>query len=199
MEIIDRNLQFSRLVQRSKTDSIIIHHAAGLGTVESVHNYHKNVMKWAGIAYHFYITRDGKCYRGRPELMRGGHTQGYNNRSIGICLEGNLSTMQPMLCQYKTLNDLVEILVSKYKTIENIWLHRDVNSTECPGNNFDWRKVDYMTENRKINQVEYVKELKWCVDKGLFKGDGNGNYRWKDSITREEIALVLYRFYELVK
>ncbi len=30
-------------------------------------------------------------------------------------------------------------------------------------------------------------------EKGVFKGDGDGNYRWQDPITREEMAVVLDR------
>lgn len=40
------------------------------------------------------------------------------------------------------------------------------------------------------------KERIWAVENGLIKGDANGGMRWKDSITREEVAIVLYRFYE---
>lgn len=32
----------------------------------------------------------------------------------------------------------------------------------------------------------------WAIENGIFTGDGNGNYRWHDKITREEVAQVLY-------
>ncbi len=35
----------------------------------------------------------------------------------------------------------------------------------------------------------------WAVAKGLFIGDGKGNYNWKDPITREQMAIVLHRLY----
>ena len=40
--------------------------------------------------YHYYITRDGQLYPGRPEEMVGAHARRYNKHSIGICYEGGL-------------------------------------------------------------------------------------------------------------
>lgn len=39
----------------------------------------------------------------------------------------------------------------------------------------------------------------WAKAAGLFVSDGNGNYRWQDHITREEICAVLYRFYRFIE
>lgn len=36
----------------------------------------------------------------------------------------------------------------------------------------------------------------WCMAQGLFKGDEFGDFHWKTPITREEIAVVLYRMAE---
>jgi peptidoglycan L-alanyl-D-glutamate endopeptidase CwlK len=35
--------------------------------------------------------------------------------------------------------------------------------------------------------------IKWAVSSGIFKGDGAGNYEWRDPLTREELAVILYR------
>ena len=40
--------------------------------------------------YHYYITRNGQLYFGRPEEMVGAHARRYNAHSIGICYEGGL-------------------------------------------------------------------------------------------------------------
>ena len=34
---------------------------------------------------------------------------------------------------------------------------------------------------------------KWAIEKGLFQGGENKSYRWHDSVTREELALILER------
>ena len=44
-----------------------------------------------GIGYHYYITRDGQLWPGRPEEVVGAHARHYNAHSIGICYEGGLN------------------------------------------------------------------------------------------------------------
>ncbi|MBR6742251.1 MAG: M23 family metallopeptidase [Clostridia bacterium] len=39
----------------------------------------------------------------------------------------------------------------------------------------------------------------WAKSAGLFISDGNGNYRWRDGITREELCAVLYRFLRIIE
>jgi N-acetyl-anhydromuramyl-L-alanine amidase AmpD len=43
-----------------------------------------------GIAYHYYIERDGQVYQTRDENEIGMHALHYNAHSIGICYEGGL-------------------------------------------------------------------------------------------------------------
>ncbi|MBR5351616.1 MAG: N-acetylmuramoyl-L-alanine amidase [Prevotella sp.] len=42
------------------------------------------------IGYHYYITRDGRIHKGRPEEQVGAHCKNHNRHSIGICYEGGL-------------------------------------------------------------------------------------------------------------
>lgn len=58
---------------------------------------------------------------------------------------------------------------------------------------------DWVTGGSIVIPVTYgnhsawsTEAVKYCVDKGYFKGDGNGNFRWQDTITREELAQLLY-------
>ena len=44
------------------------------------------------IGYHYYITKDGVIYPGRPESEIGAHARHFNAHSIGICYEGGGST-----------------------------------------------------------------------------------------------------------
>ena len=48
-----------------------------------------NVMHWAGIGYHYYITKDGTIWASRPDCTVGAHASGGNSDSIGICFEGD--------------------------------------------------------------------------------------------------------------
>lgn len=93
MRIIETNLNFSELTKRTKTNRIILHNSgvAVLQTVETIHSYHKNSLRWAGIGYHFYIRKDGSIYRGRQEDAVGAHAYGSNSDSIGVCFEGDFN------------------------------------------------------------------------------------------------------------
>ena len=58
-------------------------------SMELLHQIHK-ARGWKCCGYHYYITRDGQLYQGRPEEMVGAHARHYNAHSIGICYEGGL-------------------------------------------------------------------------------------------------------------
>ena len=74
---------------RKATKRVILHHAAGRGSVYQIHKSHLN-NGWSGIGYHFYITRDGKIWQGRQLDRVGAHCLNSNSDSIGICFEGNM-------------------------------------------------------------------------------------------------------------
>ena len=135
LNIIDAGLKFAGTLQkRSMTDLIILHHAAGQGSVEAVHNYHLS-LGWKGIAYNYYVRRDGSIYRGRPEDTVGGHTSGYNSRSIGICAEGNFENESMSEAQREALRALVLDVRSRYPDTRTV-RHRDLAATACPGANY---------------------------------------------------------------
>lgn len=52
-----------------------------------------------------------------------------------------------------------------------------------------------MEENKRQgnNPTKCYKEAtEWAINKGIFRGDGKGNYYWQDNVTREQLAQVLY-------
>lgn len=42
-------------------------------------------------------------------------------------------------------------------------------------------------------------DREWAVSNGLFLGDADGSFRWRDGVTREELAAVLHRYANLSK
>ena len=76
-----------------RIDLIIIHCTASRPnqhiSMELLHQMHQT-RGWKCCGYHYYITRDGQLYQGRPEEMVGAHARHYNAHSIGICYEGGL-------------------------------------------------------------------------------------------------------------
>lgn len=97
-----------------------------------------------GIGYHYYITKDGTLYPGRPESQVGAHAYGYNRHSIGICYEGGLDAHGRPAdtrteAQKVTMEELLHSLCTDYPDAE-ILGHRDLPGVrkECPC--FDTRK-----------------------------------------------------------
>lgn len=141
MNIIDAGLKFRNSMDiRKSTERLVLHHAAaGNCTVQQVHQWHLN-NGWAGIGYHFFVRKDGKVYRGRPENTVGCHAAGGNYNSVGICFEGNFETDTMPSAQKNAGKELVAYLKKKYG-ISKVQGHRDVQQTACPGRNFPFSEI----------------------------------------------------------
>jgi N-acetyl-anhydromuramyl-L-alanine amidase AmpD len=79
--------------KRSQTDFIVVHCAATKASmdigVREIRQWH--VQKgWLDVGYHFVIRRNGTVEDGRPHDVVGAHVEGFNSRSIGICLAGGI-------------------------------------------------------------------------------------------------------------
>lgn len=194
IDIIDAGLEFGALTKRTVTDRIILHHAAGNGSVESVHNYHKS-LGWSGIGYHYYVRKDGSIYRGRPEEMVGGHTSGYNYCSIGVCAEGNFETESMSDAQREAIRALVLDIRTRYPDTQTI-RHKDVAATACPGKNYPFDYIAAADPDPEDTPVEPT--LDWETEKALardwamLKGISDGE-RPNDNVTRQEMWVMLYR------
>ena len=198
IDIIDAGLEFGALTKRTVTDRIILHHAAGNGSVESVHNYHKG-LGWSGIGYHYYVRKDGSIYRGRPEEMVGGHTSGYNYCSIGVCAEGNFETDVMSDAQREAIRALVLDIRTRYPDTQTI-RHKDVAATACPGKNYPFDYIaaaepdpeDTPPETDTPSGIDWETERtlarEWAMNTGLSDGE-----RPRDCMLREEYWVSEYR------
>lgn len=198
IDIIDAGLEFGALTKRTVTDRIILHHAAGNGSVESVHNYHES-LGWSGIGYHYYVRKDGSIYRGRPEEMVGGHTSGYNYCSIGVCAEGNFETDVMSDAQREAIRALVLDIRTRYPDTQTI-RHKDVAATACPGKNYPFEYIaaaepdpeDTPPETDTPSGIDWETERtlarEWAMNTGLSDGE-----RPRDCMLREEYWVSEYR------
>lgn len=140
VNIIETNLSFKGMSNRSKTNRIILHHAAAKScTAKQIHQWHLN-NGWSGAGYHFLVRKNGKIYRLRPENKVGAHASGSNSDSIGICFEGDFMVETMSDVQRKAGAELVSYLKSKYG-ISKVQKHKDVCSTDCPGKNFPFSEI----------------------------------------------------------
>ena len=77
-----------------KIDYIIIHCSATKSNIrfdaEQCREYHVYVRHYDDIGYHWYVERDGRIVKGRPEGIAGAHCINHNYNSIGVCYEGGL-------------------------------------------------------------------------------------------------------------
>lgn len=190
MNIRDAKLQFAyNPGSRASTEHIVLHHAAADGTAEDVHRYHRDSLGWAGIAYHFYVDKLGGITKGRELDWNGGHTEGYNRNSVGVCFEGNFETDTMSEAQKAAGKELVLYLHSIYPEA-HIVAHGELNATACPGKNFPLSFLRNVTEEAS----EWAKD---AVDKwkalGILLGDGNGNYGLQDPVTLERMIVLIER------
>lgn len=140
MNIINANLSFGKLSKRTKTNRIILHHAAAKTCdAATIHRWHKD-RGWSGAGYHFLVRKNGQVYSLRPVGTLGAHASGNNSDSIGICFEGNFDAEGMGYAQMNAGKELVEYLKKKYG-ISKVQRHKDVGSTSCPGNSFPFSEV----------------------------------------------------------
>ena len=128
------------LIKRNVTEMIVLHHAAAKNcTPQQVHKWHIN-QGWSGCGYHYFISRDGQIFRGRPEDTVGAHVTGHNSKSIGVCFEGDYTTQTMPNAQLEAGKELVVYLKDKYK-ITKVVAHRDLMATSCPGIKFPFFEI----------------------------------------------------------
>lgn len=147
----------SALTKRTKTNLIVLHHAAADGSPDDVHGWHLG-NGWAGIGYHIYIRKDGTAYTGRPIDTVGAHTSNYNSESIGICFEGNFSKeLMPEAQKLKGI-EIVGQMKSKYPSAKVVG-HRELMGTDCPGAYFPFAEISKGVLPKK--ELETVNDIVW--------------------------------------
>jgi hypothetical protein len=132
---------------------------------------------------------------------------------VGICFLGNFEKIEMPIEQFNAGVTLIKSLMKQYNIpLTNILRHRDVvsdithtaNSTECPGKNFPYvHLLDALRDGEPFFDIgedyPYIKEVKFLKQLGIIKGDGYGNLRPKEYITREEVALIAHRIIKLLQ
>jgi N-acetyl-anhydromuramyl-L-alanine amidase AmpD len=176
--IINPKLTFRGTFTENKPEAIILHHALhNKCTIQDVHKWHLN-NGWNGFSYHFFICKDGKIYKGREINHNGGHTQGMNTKSIGICLEGcytdyttksgvNMTEKTVPQAQYNAVVALTKYLMKQYN-LRKIFPHSQYNKTkDCPGKYFTFGR--YLAD---------------CFSKQPIEEKTNNPHLWKESLAK---------------
>ncbi len=128
--------------------------------LRGIYRYHTKTLGWSDIGYNFLIDRFGRIWVGRAggpgRPVRGAHTLGFNNTSVGIALIGTFTDEVPTDAAVGRLVRLAAWKLDKYDRdprrkirvrsqgsdlyregkvvrLPVIDGHRDTNQTECPG------------------------------------------------------------------
>lgn len=135
---------------------IVVHHTVSPGNTgeltldrafeisQAIQSFHMDSNGWIDTGQHFTVSRGGYITEGRHrslEILREGtrhvygtHVSGRNSRAIGIENEGNYVAAEVPATQWGSLTDLVAYMAYQYDIPPNrIVGHRDLDSTECPG------------------------------------------------------------------
>lgn len=145
---------------------IILHHAAVKeASPEAIHRYHIG-RGWVGIGYNEYIRKDGTVYICRGDNV-GAHTKGWNDKSYGICCEGNyeVETQMPE-AQFNALVQRIAANKARFPNLEGIKGHRDFVATACPGKHFP---MDKLLEAVKIMEKIGLENKIYRVQVGAFR------------------------------
>jgi hypothetical protein len=157
------NLNLMNIASRTQTtvSHLIVHHSAGHNTsvdfaavVRSYYILHTQTNGWSDIGYNWLIDRNGVLYQGRAFNFNGSmdvvgaHMGGGNSFTMGVCLIGDFSNVQPTEQAVNQLRDVlawkaherdIDVRVRRSHTLGNLHTisgHRDGNATQCPGNLF---------------------------------------------------------------
>lgn len=126
--------------ERELTVYLTLHHTAVTrASAEEIHNWHL-AKGLAGIAYHYYVRKDGSVIRGRPENWIGARARGLDICSISVCFEGNFNREQMGYAQAAAGAELTADICLRYPDIRVI-CHHDAAWTSCPGQNFPLDKI----------------------------------------------------------
>ena len=128
-----------------KPKAIVVHHGAGDWDFEQVNREHRkrwgfksSLGYYAG--YHYFIAFDGKLTQARKDTEEAAHTADptrphyWNRNSIGICIQGNTMKQRLTGAQSFELDVLLREKQRQYNIPKSeIYGHRDISSTLCPG------------------------------------------------------------------
>ncbi|BDB00695.1 N-acetylmuramoyl-L-alanine amidase [Clostridium botulinum] len=158
MNIFNVNLRFNNLGRyNNPPKSLVVHHTECNGwTIEMLNEFHRDEKGWAGIGYHYYISKDGQIFKGRPDDSQGAHVSDYNKNSLGIAFQRNYDKDDKEMPkeQFNAWCELKSYLTNKYgdiffnvrKSLEKI--PNDVDIFPTTNSHGPWFETNYLPIDR---------------------------------------------------
>ena len=136
--------------------------AQAYAQVRAIYAFHTKVRGWNDIGYNFLVDRYGRVFEGRrgsiTTAVMGAHTGGFNTDSLGVSVLGTFVAQAPPAAAMDALTGVLAWKAAQYGInpraavtltsaggpftpypvgravrISALSAHRDVDSTECPG------------------------------------------------------------------
>ncbi|MDD7587316.1 MAG: N-acetylmuramoyl-L-alanine amidase [Mycobacteriaceae bacterium] len=136
--------------------------AQAAGIVRGIWDYHANTLGWCDIGYNALVDKYGNIYEGRKggftKAVQGAHAGGFNQNTWGISMMGNYTSVNPSQDTIDAVGQLAgwraavagfdptgydthvsegtrysKFPMGQSVTLPNIFAHRDVGNTTCPG------------------------------------------------------------------
>ncbi|HVF19377.1 MAG TPA: peptidoglycan recognition protein [Mycobacteriales bacterium] len=155
---------------QARVDAVVVHHTVNANDyaqadvpaiIRAIYAFHVRGRGWDDIAYNLLVDRFGRIYEGRAggfrsRAIKGSHTGGFNERTVGVAMIGDLDRALPEAPMVegvarvaswaadrwgfdpRTDVRLVSKGSSRYPsgravTVPRVLGHRDLSSTACPG------------------------------------------------------------------
>jgi hypothetical protein len=143
---------------------LVIHHTVTKheATPDDIAALHK-ARGWAGIGYHFVITKDGMVHYVGDVGMARANVLNKNHLVIGIALVGDFTKHNPSDEQIISAHELCKFFLFSAPPWTNIngWEdvvgHKELQSTACPGTN--WKGPVDSVYNRIKGRIPYTPEV----------------------------------------
>ena len=147
---------------------IIIHHTASSRdntTLQMINDWHK--ARWEqfvsvlgyNVGYHWVIGNDW-IKQTRLDNEDGAHCLGHNGDSIGIALTGNFENETPTKYQIDELKKLIVELCIKHRLSDsNVYLHKNLARTLCPGKNITKSLIKVGTQDLRDILISIIMKL----------------------------------------
>lgn len=182
-------------------DRIVLHYTAGDGD-SAVNNGVYFSVEDRRASAHFFVDENTMVQSVKEEdtAWHAGQWD-MNCRSLGIEMCSKKDETGAYCIPQKTAENaalLVRELMAKYRIpAEHVLRHYDVSGKACPA---PWVEDPTLWSaflaslTPKDKASSWAEEAcAWAVAQGLFRGDGQGNFRWQEPVTREELAVILHR------
>ena len=197
-------------------DTITIHCVVGQLSVQAIGNMFAKPSRKASSNY--AVGADGSIGMYVEECDRSWCSSNAENDHRAITIEVACDTTHPYAVNdvaYFALQDLLVDICKRNNIKELKWhadkslvgqvekqnmtVHRWFSAKACPG---DWLFERHgeiaKAVNERLQGPDIIKSCRdWAVENGLIVGYSNGEFGWKDSVTREQLAVILHRFKNL--